>query len=78
MTDQQKSETSSRYDQAREAFSDLGIEDRILFLVRESASTVMLAAQAVVETMQTECENIFGAEKNSSERAEPQGENGAA
>ena len=61
MEDQQHSST---YDQARDAFNHLGLDDRVSFLISESINTVAAAVVKVAESVQSSCADIFGNDRH--------------
>ena len=48
------------YDQAREAFDSLELEEKAVFLVKGAVKTVLDAVEAVTDTIRDECSSVFG------------------
>ncbi len=69
MEDQDKSQGNT-YDQARQAFNDLDMNDRVAFLVKESVNTIARALEMAAETIEHDCATIFGAGKSKADNAD--------
>ena len=86
MTDQQDPHTE-QYDRAREAFDGLAIEDKTVFLLKETVNTIVQGVEEAARSILDEFEGMFGEapveEAETEEKAaEPEekaaAENGAA
>ena len=70
MADQETA--NARYDQAREAFNDLNLEERLTFMVKEFVNTVGDAVEKVVDVVQRECSMAFStADDSATEEDQP-------
>ncbi len=79
MTDQQDPHTE-QYDRARDAFDDLPIEDKTVFLLKETVNTIVQGVEEAARSILDEFEGLFG--EAPAEEAETEekaaAENGAA
>ena len=78
MTDQQDPR-NEQYDRARDAFGDLAIEDKTVFLLKETVNTIVQGVEGAARSIIDEFESMFGeapAEAETEEKAAA--ENGAA
>ncbi len=65
----------SRYDHARQAFNELGLDDRVLFLFRESLNTAADAFEKASEMVRADCARIFNTNTDKADSA-PKPESG--
>ena len=63
MADNQDPRTD-HFKQAEEAFSHLELDQKARFLAQEAVSTVLEAAQVVMDVVVEECEGLFESDSN--------------
>ena len=79
MTDQQDPR-HEQYDRVRDAFGDLKIEDKTVFLIKETVNTIVQGVEEAARSIIEEFDSMFGAEPADEAAAEEKtaAENGAA
>ena len=78
MADQQDPR-DQQYERAHDAFEDLKIEDKTVFLLKETVNTIVEGVETCVRTITDEFGAMFGEAPADTEEAEAKaGENGAA
>ena len=78
MTDQQDPR-HEQYDRVRDAFEDLKIEDKTVFLIKETVNTIVQGVEEAARTIIEEFDSMFGGEPAEEAAAEEKtAENGAA
>ena len=79
MTDQQDPR-HEQYDRVRDAFDDLKIEDKTVFLIKETVNTIVQGVEEAALSIIEEFYSMFGAEPADEAAAEEKtaAENGAA
>ena len=70
MSDQHNSHDHT-YDQARQAFSELDLEGRVTFLIKESVNTFVYAFEEVAQGFARECGTIFRPPGSARKAADP-------
>ncbi len=78
MADQQDPR-DQQYERAHDAFEDLKIEDKTVFLLKETVNTIVEGVETCARTIADEFSAMFGEAPADTEEAEAKtGENGAA
>ena len=79
MTDQQDP-SHEQYNQVRDAFSDLKIEDKTVFLIKETVNTIVQGVEEAARSIIEEFDSMFGGEPAEEAASEEKAaaENGAA
>jgi len=65
---------STQYDRAREAFNSLDLDDRLMFIVQESASMAVQVLDRFVDTLRKECASVFDSSKDEEGAPKPEAE----
>ena len=81
MTDQQDPR-HEQYDRARDAFDDLAIEDKTVFLIKETVNTIVQGVEDAARSILDEFDSMFGEAPAEDAKTETEdkaaAENGAA